>query len=533
MSLYKIIIVDDEEEIRLGIIKKIDWKSYGFQIIGEAENGQEALEKAEKLQPDIIMTDIRMPFMDGLELGKKLSEVMPSSKIIVFSGCDDFEYAQKAIRLNVIEYVLKPINSVELIEMLKRLKIMLDKEYNEKRNIEILQQHYIESIPVIREQFLVGASEGRGSEDEWKNKLFKLKIDLELPYFVVGIIHLDSEQLDDTEFKENKDLLQISIKKVLEEVMEKCCSFISFLYLDKVIVIGNFNGNEEIKNFINSLDEVCRSFKRIVGLNISVGVGKMYDSFEKISISYKEAQSALEYRVILGNGKAIYIEDMEPDTSIQLHLDENVERLMINTIKIESKEEISKVVNSLFNIYDISILPFNEYRIYIMEIMISLLKLVKSYSLNLADIFGSNFNCYTYLDNFNSITEIKEWFIEKSFKINTSIKNERVNSSKIIIEKAKEYIKENYMDYDLSVEKMCSNLHVSQTYFSTIFKKETNTSFVNFLTEVRLEEAVRLLNTTDYKTYMIAEKVGYPEANYFSYVFKKKFGISPSKYRKS
>ncbi len=259
----------------------------------------------------------------------------------------------------------------------------------------------------------------------------------------------------------------------------------------------------------------------------------MYDSFEKISISYKEAQSALEYRVILGNGKAIYIEDMEPDTSIQLHLDENVERLMINTIKIESKEEISKVVNSLFNIYDISILPFNEYRIYIMEIMISLLKLVKSYSLNLADIFGSNFNCYTYLDNFNSITEIKEWFIEKSFKINTSIKNERVNSSKIIIEKAKEYIKENYMDYDLSVEKMCSNLHVSQTYFSTIFKKETNTSFVNFLTEVRLEEAVRLLNTTDYKTYMIAEKVGYPEANYFSYVFKKKFGISPSKYRKS
>lgn len=131
MSLYKIIIVDDEEEIRLGIIKKIDWKSYGFQIIGEAENGQEALEKAEKLQPDIIMTDIRMPFMDGLELGKKLSEVMPSSKIIVFSGCDDFEYAQKAIRLNVIEYVLKPINSVELIEMLKRLKIMLDKEYND------------------------------------------------------------------------------------------------------------------------------------------------------------------------------------------------------------------------------------------------------------------------------------------------------------------------------------------------------------------------------------------------------------------
>jgi tRNA U55 pseudouridine synthase TruB len=112
-------VVDDEEEIRLGIIKKIDWESNGFEVVGDAENGQEALEKAEKLQPDVIMTDIKMPFMDGLELGKRLAETMPSTKIIVFSGCDDFEYAHQAIKINVIEYVLKPINSIELVEVLK------------------------------------------------------------------------------------------------------------------------------------------------------------------------------------------------------------------------------------------------------------------------------------------------------------------------------------------------------------------------------------------------------------------------------
>ena len=117
MSLYTIMVVDDEEEIRLGIIKKIQWEEYGFKVIGDAENGQEALEKAEKLRPDIVMTDIKMPFMDGLELGRELTKKMPESKIIIFSGSDDFEYAQKAIKINVIEYVLKPINSNELIEI--------------------------------------------------------------------------------------------------------------------------------------------------------------------------------------------------------------------------------------------------------------------------------------------------------------------------------------------------------------------------------------------------------------------------------
>ena len=161
------------------------------------------------------------------------------------------------------------------------------------------------------------------------------------------------------------------------------------------------------------------------------------------------------------------------------------------------------------------------------------MRLIQSYNLNVNDIFKVNFNLYTFLDNFNSIDSIKEWIVDKALKINDCIKKERVNSSKILIEKAKLYITENYMDYELSVEKICSVLHVSSTYFSTMFKKETGKSFVNFLTELRLEQAITLLNTTDYKTYIIAENVGYSEANYFSYVFKKKFGMSPSKYRKS
>jgi two-component system response regulator YesN len=168
-----------------------------------------------------------------------------------------------------------------------------------------------------------------------------------------------------------------------------------------------------------------------------------------------------------------------------------------------------------------------------MEIMTSILKLVQAYNLDIDEIFGENFNCYSYLETFDSIHDAKAWFIQKAIKINSFIKKERINSSMLLIEKAKQYIKENYSNPDISVETLCSKLHVSPTYFSTIFKRETEMNFVNYLTSVRLEEAVKLLNTTDDKTYIIAEKVGYPEANYFSYVFKKQYGVSPSKYRKN
>lgn len=177
MSLYTIMVVDDEEEIRLGIIKKIQWEEYGFKVIGDAENGQEALEKAEKLRPDIVMTDIKMPFMDGLELGRELTKKMPESKIIIFSGSDDFEYAQKAIKINVIEYVLKPINSNELIEILKRLKVKLDKEYDEKINLESLHNHYLESLPILREQFLASVIEGRQNKASFISECDKLGVD--------------------------------------------------------------------------------------------------------------------------------------------------------------------------------------------------------------------------------------------------------------------------------------------------------------------------------------------------------------------
>ena len=154
MNLYRIILVDDEEEVRKSIIKKINWQAAGFKVVGDAENGQEALEKIELLEPDVVLTDIKMPYMDGLTLAGKIREKYPSIKMVIFSGFDDFEYAKQAIKFNVIEYILKPVNVEELTAILLKIKSNLDEEIAQRRDVNLLRENYRQSLPIIREHFL-------------------------------------------------------------------------------------------------------------------------------------------------------------------------------------------------------------------------------------------------------------------------------------------------------------------------------------------------------------------------------------------
>ena len=149
MTTYKVLLVDDEEEVRNAIEQRINWKELGFEVIGKAQNGVKAMEIAEKLQPDVVITDIKMPYMNGLELARNLKEENPGVRILILTGFDEFEYAKEAVHLEVEEYILKPINANELSECLKRLKNVLDKEREEKLNVRKLEQYYTDSLPVL------------------------------------------------------------------------------------------------------------------------------------------------------------------------------------------------------------------------------------------------------------------------------------------------------------------------------------------------------------------------------------------------
>ena len=187
MELYRVLLADDEAEIRQGISRKIDWAAQGFELAGEAENGAEALELAEQIRPDVVLTDIKMPFMDGLELCRRLRRQLPAAKLVVFSGFDDFEYARQAVSMGVSEYIMKPVNARELEGVLASLRSQLEAQRQQRRDMEALRRRYEESLPVLRELFFARLLDGRVPPDQLAERA--ARFELELPGGPAAPVH--------------------------------------------------------------------------------------------------------------------------------------------------------------------------------------------------------------------------------------------------------------------------------------------------------------------------------------------------------
>ena len=301
------------------------------------------------------------------------------------------------------------------------------------------------------------------------------------------------------------------------------------MYNDGLVILSLFQKKEEVLGYVSAINRICDMARDVLELSVTAGIGSVCYKLSHLRYSFEGALSALDYRVLLDD-RAIFIDDVEPNAK-GLQLDESEQKALINAIKLDTPDNIQKTVNHMIDYFKEVNTSISQYQIYMTELLSELFKIVKSYQLDLNEIFGTDFKGYFAMQDYESLEEVKKWLTEVSVKINVKIKRERLDSTKILAEKAKEFVQKNYGNSDVSVEMLCSHLHVSPAYFSTIFKRETGSSFVSYLTDIRMEEAIKLLNTTDDKTYIISAKVGYTEPNYFSYVFKKHFGISPSKYR--
>ena len=527
MGLYKVMLVDDEEAVRQAIEKKLKWEEIGFEVIAAAENGEEALELAEKLMPDVVMTDIKMPFMDGLTLCRKLKESQRGTRIVIFSGFDEFEYAREAIKLDVAEYILKPIDSEELRDVFVRIKKDLDAEIDEKRNQEKLYEYYHKSLPIMKEQFMVGLIEGKIPDELIEEMNRSYEVHLDAAYYAVAVFRIDMGE----QAMERRSLLNLSLKQIIDENTRRKADIRSFLYLDMVAVIMLLNGTADLHEEIQEMDQVCKGAKRLLEVNVTAGIGQVVSELGDMANSYKGAVDAVDYRVLLEPNQAIYIRDIQPAVNRDFVLDDQDIQKVTKAVKLGKKQEVREAVGNLMDKFKNSNISLHRYQVALMELVTELLKLGRAYHLNLEEIFGGNMDFYREIANFDSLDSLEEWLYNVCINFRSLIRQEQTDSTKLLTEKAKQFIQEHYTDSKLSVEMLCQHLNVSATYFSTIFKKETGQSFVMYLTNVRMEAALELLNNTQDKTYVIAGKVGYMEPNYFSYVFRKQFGMSPTKYR--
>ena len=529
MRKCSVLIVDDEEEVVRVIEKKIDWDSMGLEMIGYARNGVEALEMAEELLPDIVLSDIKMPYMDGLTLCRKLKELYKNIKVIIFSGFDEFEYAKEAIKIEAEEYILKPINSYELTEVFTRVKENLCKELNEKQNFDNLRSYYMESLPVLQENFYTLLLEGRMKDNQIETYMKNYQIEFHGKYYVVCVVHLSMG--DNTDEPLNAVLMAMSVKQLLEEQLDKKWNSKTVIYLGEVVVISELDKVENIARYTDAMDIMSKMIKRVCNVKVTAGIGHVCNELGQLQLSYQGAKSAVSYRVIYGNTRAINIAEIAPQENTNIQWEEPYIQQLQKKIRMGNEQVLKEVILEFIHKIKETKMSLQKYQVLIMELIAELFRFGNDNLIDIRLVFGENCDIYSQALQLDTPEALGKWLINYCTKMQQLFQKERQVTTQSFVSKAIEFVEENYADKDLSIESVCQYLNVSASYFSTVFKKEKGNTFINYLTDYRMKQAEELLIEENEKTYVIADRVGYADPNYFSYVFKKKFGMSPSKYK--
>ncbi|WP_026675199.1 response regulator transcription factor [Alkalihalobacterium bogoriense] len=499
--MKKIFLVDDEIVVREGIRNCIDWIKEGFDYCGDAPDGEIALPLIEKQQPDIVITDIKMPFMDGLEMCRVLRKKMPQIKIVILSGHDEFEYAREAMRIDINEYCLKPISADELLQILTRVSLQIEYERRERQKLIELESQANQSITMKREKFLLELCEGCHTTSYAINEATKLGIPLIANYYFVLII--DSENIQTVH-----SLDKVTYVRFNRKMSETVLIFQGETIKQLEAIITEIKIQMEMKTKQN---------------NQHYGVGTIKDRILEISHSFSEAYEQKYYQ-----SKQHHILFNETLPTFELQLNFNKKDLQ-HFLKFGHVNEI----NSFCKNYVMALKEkINEKPFWYYYCLIDFTNV----TIEFLKEFCPQSTCV--LDKVKKI-EMKankdiDYIIQYMIGILEIVINHRDKSKSKnfpIIQKAKDFIQEHFQNPDLSLQMISNNVNVSPSYFSHLFSQETGQTLKEYVTTTRIEKAKDLLLMTNEKTYEIALKVGYNDSHYFCNMFKKITGMTTKTFK--
>lgn len=527
--MYRVLLVDDEEDVREGLVVEVDWEALDLRIVGLAENGREALEMAERVEPDIVVTDISMPFMDGLELAKRLRERNPLVKVVILTGYDEFDYARQAVSLSVDEYLLKPFSAGHLTELLTRLRAQMAAEVAEREDVQQLRDHYYTSLPLLQADLMATLLHRQKSPEYIHGKAKQCGLDLHGERYGVSVLtlHMDGEQSADTELK------QFAALNIAAEVWTEHGAGHAFMHQEKIVLlyVDRWGGEDGEKRQQQALENVMRSINHYLRIPATVGSGSIVNTLAGVKHAYEDALLALDYRLVPGTDPLIYIADVERQTAGKLRFDELKQQTLTRCLKAGTQAELEDALEIIFREITVEH-GRSDIQLYLIEVLTNVWKAAQASGEAMEDIFGAGFQLYADLFRLPGLSEAQGKVREVCLLVQHRIASGRQHVYKDIVEQALSFTKEHYADPDLSIQKVCGHLHISSGYFCGIFKKEVQLTFLQYLMQIRMEAAKELLRSTEMKSFEIAGQVGFAEPNYFSFCFKKHIGVSPKEYRK-
>ncbi|HOA54118.1 MAG TPA: response regulator transcription factor [Clostridiales bacterium] len=537
--MYKVLIVDDEPIIRKGLRNIINWKNYGCEVIAEAEDGQDGLELIREHRPDIIITDIKMPETDGLSMIKQIKEDVPDSKIIILTGHRDFDFVHEALKLGVIDFLLKPSRIEELTSAISRAVKELNFQNQRSAELDKLSQMFVQNISVLREKLLYDIiHEINTNHEEIKEKLelFEMK----QGEYRMLLVQNDAEESDGNELSQyDRHLYQFGIINTFIEIFADKFEVLH-VTLDTVgiafIVLPLEDAEEGLTEIINKkctyLQEII---KNCFGFTVTIAISSKGSDYTELPQKFNECRAALEHKFYLGNNSIIYHSDVNTFFKYDDHsMLEKLQKALLEGIKSGNETAVEDRLKDIFS-YIRNIDPSRKEFIKnfywntitsINNIRISLITGEDDKKIDYTELSG----LYSLIEKCTNMDEMNTLLEESARSVVTKVNNYNNKSIKLILRKAVEYIHEHYHE-QITLNEVAEHTFVSTYYISRMFKKEMGKNFVDYLNELRMEKARELLKDVRYKTYEVAEKVGIPDAHYFSRLFKKYVGMTPTEYR--
>ena len=532
--MYKVLLVDDETLIREAISENIQWEEMGFSFMGACENGKQAIEAIEKEQPDLLLTDINMPFVDGMELTKFVYENYPDTKVIIISGFDEFEYAKNAVKYQVLEYILKPITPMEFSETLLRVKKMFDERKENQRDMKKIRSAYVSNLPMVQGRYLHNLLNGTVDYSKLQDKQEELRLNLDANCYNTALVEGDNLEPFTSQYANVKDELALfAIYNITAELIASENCGIAFQGIDEKTAIL-FMGDEEemlklkIKQILPKIHQAVEEFLQI---QVTIAVGKTVPRLEELPDSFAKTKSALEYKFMLGGNQTIEAEEYEEIRNSAKHVDifEWASQIA-TTIRTNKIEEIAQRTEQFIEQVKTSYVNKNRSFVYVQNLVLSVINLLELPEELEEEIYGQERNFMKQIYECENLDEI-ELRLRGTFRyICNLMSNQRDSYGKRQAMMALEYIEKNYADSTVSLNSVCTALAMSTSYFSSIFKNYTGETFIESLTKKRMEKAKILLEQGNLKTYEIAEAVGYSDAHYFSVAFKKVVEKTPTEY---
>ena len=532
--MYKLLLVDDEILVREAIAENIHWNELGYELVSVCENGKEAIEYIKENRVDVVITDICMPFIDGIELSKYIYENNLLINVIIFSGYNEFEYAKKAIKYGVIEYLLKPVTAYELSETLLNLKSKMDKKKEIENQFNKLNKSYFKNRVLIQSKIIENLIMGSELEEETLKEIEGYGININYLEYRVAIIEIDIYSdiyNEDNDKIKQGEMKSFVIYNICNEIVKKynageVCKGDN----NKGLILLWTNNSRELSYIIDTMfKEIQEEIFKVLKLTITIGIGETVYSLSDLQKSYKDANQLLLYRYLWNENQIFDREKLKNKLNRAIKLDDIIDKVILG-IKLNEKKEIEEKLYKIQDLLREAYIRKNKICLYLFEIVSQTCDLLKEFTLTDDDIYIRKEEAITKITDSRSLPEAMRILREFCFMACDEIYKKKDSYSNKQAMLALDYIKKHYNDYDLNLNVICSYLCISTSHFSTIFKNYTGYTFMEVLTETRMNKAKELLENTNMKNYEISEKIGFRDPHYFSIAFKKITGKSPKEY---